>query len=46
LGQLLQEVEAGKSPEWRDISQRSPVYKNYWAQWMSLTVRDGVLKRY
>jgi hypothetical protein len=46
LGQLLQEVEAGKRPEWRDISDRSPVYKSYLAQWKSLAVRDGVLERH
>jgi hypothetical protein len=46
IGQLLQEVEAGQRPEWRDISDRSPVYKTYWAQWKSLAVRDGVLERH
>jgi hypothetical protein len=29
VGQLLQEVEAGQRPEWRGISDRSPVYKSY-----------------
>jgi hypothetical protein len=41
----LQEIEAGQRPEWRDISDRSPVYKRYWAEWKSVAVRDGVLKR-
>jgi hypothetical protein len=46
LGMLLHEVEAGQRPEWRDISERSPVYKRYWAEWKSLAVRNGVLKRH
>jgi hypothetical protein len=46
VGQLLKEVEAGQRPEWRDISDRSLVYKTYWAQWKSLAVRDGVLERH
>jgi hypothetical protein len=28
LGQLLQEVEAGQRPEWKDIADRSPNYKS------------------
>jgi hypothetical protein len=44
LRPLLQEVEAGQRSEW-DIADRSPTYKNYWAQWKSLLVRDGVLER-
>jgi hypothetical protein len=46
LGQLLQELDAGQRPEWRDISDRSPVYKSYWTQCKSLAVRDGVLERH
>jgi hypothetical protein len=45
MGPLLQEVEAGQRPEWKDIADRSPTYKGYWAQWKSLVVRDGVLER-
>jgi hypothetical protein len=44
LGQLLQELEAGQRTEWRDISDRSPVYKLYSVEWKSLAVRDGALK--
>jgi hypothetical protein len=44
LGPLLQEVEAGQRPEWKDIADHSPTYKSYWAQWKSLVVRDGVLE--
>ena len=46
VGQLLREVEAGQRPEWGEISDRSSVYKSYWAQWKSLAVRDGILIRY
>jgi hypothetical protein len=38
-------VEAGQRPQWKDIADRSPTYKSYWAQWKSLVVRDGVLER-
>jgi hypothetical protein len=46
LGLLLLEVRAGQCGEWRDISDRSPFYKSYLAQWKSLAVRDGVLERH
>jgi hypothetical protein len=42
---ILQEVETGRRPEWKDIADRSPTYKSYCAQWKSLAVRDGVLER-
>jgi hypothetical protein len=39
-------MEAGQCPEWRDISDRRPIYKSYWAQWKSLVVKDGVLEHH
>jgi hypothetical protein len=45
VGHIPQEVEAGQRPEWKDIADRSPIYKSYWAQRKSLAVRDGVLER-
>jgi hypothetical protein len=39
VGPLLWAMEAGQCPEWRDISDRSPIYKNYWTQWKSLVVK-------
>ena len=36
-------MEAGQYPE-EGISERSPIYKSYWAQWKSLVARDGVLE--
>jgi hypothetical protein len=46
MGQILQEVEAGKRPDRKDIADRSPIYKIYWAQCKSVAVRDGVLERH
>jgi hypothetical protein len=45
IGCILQEVETGQRPEWKDIADRSPTYKSYWAQWKSLAVRNGILER-
>jgi hypothetical protein len=44
MGPLLQEVEAGQRPEWKDITDHSPTYKGYWAQWKFLMVMDGALE--
>jgi hypothetical protein len=33
IGPILQEVEAGQRPVWKDNADRSPTYKSYWAQW-------------
>jgi hypothetical protein len=46
VGQILQEVEAGQRPDWKDVADRSPIYKSNWAQSKSLVVRDGVLERH
>jgi hypothetical protein len=35
----------GQRPEWNDI-KRSFTYESYWAQWKSLTVRNGLLERH
>jgi hypothetical protein len=45
IGSILQEIETGQRPEWKDIANRSPAYKSYWAQWKSLAVRNGILER-
>jgi hypothetical protein len=45
IGPILQEVETGQRPEWKNIADRSPTYKSYWAQWKSLAVRNDVLER-
>jgi hypothetical protein len=41
---VMEEVETGQRPEWKDITDCSPTYKRYWAQWKSLSVRNGTLK--
>jgi hypothetical protein len=46
VGQLLQGVETGQRPEWKDIADSTPIYKSYRAQEKSLAVRDGVLERH
>jgi hypothetical protein len=43
---ILQEVEAGQHPEWKNIADHSLIYKSYWVQWKSLLVRDGLLERH
>jgi len=42
----MQELEAGQRPEWKDISDRGPIYNSYWAPWKSLAVRDSMLERH
>jgi hypothetical protein len=44
IGPILQETETGQRPEWKDIADRSPTYKSYWAQWKSLAVRNDILE--
>ena len=46
LGSLMREIEAGRRPEWKDISDHGPIYKSYWAHWKSLVLRKGVLVRH
>jgi hypothetical protein len=48
VGSVLEEeeVETGQHPEWKDIADRSPTYKGYWAQWKSRAIRDGLLERH
>ena len=46
LGPLIREIEAGRRPEWRDISNRGQIYKSNWAQWKSFALRDGMLVRH
>jgi hypothetical protein len=45
IAPILREVETGRRPDWKDIADRSPTYKSYWAQWKSLAVRNGILQR-
>jgi hypothetical protein len=43
-GPILQEVEPRQQPKWKDTADCSPMHKNYWAQWKSHVVRNGILK--
>jgi hypothetical protein len=45
MGPIL-EAEAGNHLEWKYTDDRSLIYKVYWAQWVSLAVSDGILKRH
>jgi hypothetical protein len=31
IGPIVEEVEAGQCPVWKDIADHSPTYKSYWA---------------
>jgi hypothetical protein len=44
IGHILQELETGQKSEWKDIADRSPTYKSYWAQWKPLAVKNGILE--
>jgi hypothetical protein len=46
IGPILEEAETGQRPEWKDIANRSPTYKSYWAQWKSLAVMNGIQVRH
>jgi hypothetical protein len=45
IGPILQEIETGQRPKWKDIANRSPTYKSYWVPWKSLAVRNKILER-
>ncbi|KAJ8951545.1 hypothetical protein NQ318_020418 [Aromia moschata] len=34
-----------RKPTWEEVSRYSPIVKSYWAQWNSLVLNDGLLKR-
>jgi hypothetical protein len=46
VGPILQEVETGQYPEWKDTVNNSPIYKSCLAQKRSLVVRDGMLEHH
>lgn len=46
IGPIKNLIENGLNrPSWNEISQKSETYKSYWAQWNSLIVEDGIMKR-
>jgi hypothetical protein len=44
IGPILEEVQTGQCPEWKDIINCSPTYKSYSAQWKSLAIWNGILE--
>jgi hypothetical protein len=46
MGPIPEEVETKQRPERKDVADRSPTYKSYWAQWKSLVVRNGIQERH
>jgi hypothetical protein len=43
IGPILQDVEPGRRPQWKDNANRNTTYKSFWTQWKPLAVRNGVL---
>jgi hypothetical protein len=44
-GPILEEVETGQRPEWKDIADCRPMCKSYWAQGKGLAVSNGILQQ-
>jgi hypothetical protein len=44
MGPILEEVTTRQHSEWKDVTDCSPMYESYWAQWKSLAVRNCVLE--
>lgn len=36
-------MKSGVRPVWKDVAYQGTTYKDYWSQWDSLEVRDGLL---
>ncbi|KAJ8957289.1 hypothetical protein NQ318_007853 [Aromia moschata] len=45
LKPILNWKKEGRKPTWEEVSRYSPTVKSYWAQWHSLVLSDGLLKR-
>lgn len=45
IGLIITAKEKSQRPAWADISDKSATLKSYWAQWDSLHIENGVLKR-
>ena len=45
IGPILRAKEKGTRSEWKDVSDKSIELKALWAQWYSLRIIDGLLKR-
>jgi hypothetical protein len=42
----VEEVETGQHPERKGITNHRLAYKDYWAQWKSLALRNGILEHH
>ncbi|KAL1446972.1 hypothetical protein WDU94_014038 [Cyamophila willieti] len=45
IAELILWKEKAERPTWKDVVHHSAATKSYWAQWDSLVLEDGVLKR-
>ena len=45
LKKVLEWKRTGRRPTWNEVAHLAPSLKTYWAQWDSLTLEDGILKR-
>lgn len=45
LAPIICWLEGGSRPEWHQVAEKGSIVKSYWAQWDSLQMSGGVLKR-
>lgn len=45
LKRIREWMSANSRPTWQEVSSSSPSLKSYWAQWNSLLIEEGLLKR-
>jgi len=45
LNKIISALQQGVRPKWDEISGECPLVKAYWAQWKSLSLKDGILYR-
>ncbi|KAG5891945.1 hypothetical protein JTB14_002221 [Gonioctena quinquepunctata] len=45
LGLVVSWKEGNRRPSWQEVAGYSPAVKSYWAQWNSLILDNGILKR-
>lgn len=45
ISEIIQWIEKGQRPQWKDLAEFSTIIKSYWAQWHSLQLVDGTLYR-
>ncbi|KAG5889562.1 hypothetical protein JTB14_018547 [Gonioctena quinquepunctata] len=45
LGLVVSWKKGNRRPSWQEVAGYSPAVKSYWAQWNSLILDNGILKR-